>query len=109
MEPITVTFDEANVNWRPDPDYNRYFLEAQQNYFNHRLQACGFVLLDEVYQALGLLRTTEGCITGWALLKEETHIDFGLRDVENWSSAKLKINHQGIVFGYIDMINRAVT
>jgi len=105
---IEVQYDETSTSWNPSGSYNHMFLLAQQNYFNQRLQSFGFVILNEVYEALGIPRTTQGCITGWVLLHDD-HIDFGLDQVENWCAATLRLNVKGIMFGYIDMINRAVT
>ena len=58
-------FEELNPNWSKSHDLNLLFLRAQQNYFNDRLQRHGFVFLNEVYEALGLRRTSEGALVGW--------------------------------------------
>ena len=73
-------FDEFNVNWSKQDDYNLVFLRSQQNYFNDILLSRGHVFLNEVYDALGLERTKAGAIVGWVINKDGTgdnFIDFG--------------------------------
>lgn len=74
-----VFFDPSNPNWNPTPEYNLFFLRAQQNYMNDLLQKRGFVMLNDVYDALGMDRTKAGTIVGWKLNgKGDDFIDFGL-------------------------------
>lgn len=58
-------FSEGNVNWHDAPEYNRMFLEVQQNYLNHLLSARGHVFLNEVFDQLGLPRESIGQKIGW--------------------------------------------
>ena len=59
-------FDASNPNWSPDKSSGSLlFLQAQQTYMNNLLNSRGHVLLNEVYDALGLPRTSEGCLVGW--------------------------------------------
>ena len=58
-------FDEANSNWSRNPVANLTFLRAQQNFANEKLRAEGYLFLNDVYQSLGLPRTSEGQIVGW--------------------------------------------
>jgi hypothetical protein len=77
--PYAMLFDEGNVNWTVVPENNVFFLTAQQNYFNNKLQQHGFVFLNEVYEALGFPKNRAGAQVGW--VAGETHgdgyIDFG--------------------------------
>lgn len=100
---MDVLFDESCPNWHKDPEYNKFFLNAQQNHFNQKLHACGFVLLNEVFEALGLPRTTQGATVGWT---KDTVVYFGLAEVESWEGAiALKFNVEGVVYDKIDAIN----
>lgn len=78
-------FDENNRNWSPDPSYNFIFLKAQQNYANDRLQAKGHLFLNEVYDDLGIERTSAGAVVGWIKdsPKGDNCIDFGIFDDKN--------------------------
>ena len=58
-------FDASNPNWSPDKSVSLLFLQAQQTYMNNLLNSRGHVLLNEVYDAIGLPRTSEGCLVGW--------------------------------------------
>lgn len=74
-------FCELSENWRNNPEYNKVFLQAQQSYFNNMLQARGHVLLNEVYDALGIERSQAGCVVGWILSKDgDNYVDFGVFD-----------------------------
>jgi len=86
-------FDQKCGNWKPDPDYNRFFLQSQQNFWNQRLHAFGYVFLNDVYESLGYERTSDGQLLGWTVDSGEGYISFGLedhlnvknRDVLGWS------------------------
>lgn len=79
--PYAKWFDETCENWCPDPERNRFVIMAQQKYFNHMLNAHGYVILGDVYQALGFERTPASCIVGWLRDGDgDGFIDFGLFD-----------------------------
>ena len=71
-------FDDRSTCWSPEPMYNMLFLRGQQNYANDRLQSKGHVLLNDIYDALGLDRTPEGCVVGWVKGHGDNSIDFGV-------------------------------
>lgn len=80
--PYARVFDRSSTEWVMNPEINRIFLQCQQNYFNHILNARGHVFLNEVYDALGFDRSSEGQIVGWVLNSEgDGYIDFGIFEV----------------------------
>lgn len=82
--PYARFFEEGNPNWEKNPDFNRTFVTCQQTWLNQKLQARGFVFLNEAYQALGLEWTKEGQIVGWLRDGDgDNHIDFGLYEAWN--------------------------
>lgn len=71
-------FDESNPHWKRNAEYNRMFLQTQQNYLQHLLQARGHVFLNEAYDQLGFEHTTAGSVVGWLMGNGDNFIDFGL-------------------------------
>lgn len=113
-------FDEASVEWMPDPQSNLAYLHAQQNFFNDKLINKGHVFLNEVYDALGIPRTSEGAIVGWLLRDDpetmlaegrDGYVDFDIynptngpgRDFVNGynPSILLDFNVDGVIFDKI--------
>ena len=127
--------EEKNIKFRPEPHYsvyarffdresreyrytyddNKLFLIAQQDYFNMLLRYKKFVLLNNVYDALGLPRNEEpsGVKIGWVYHEDDNsvgdnYIDFGLFNPYGpWSSKQdflLDFNVDGDISKYlIDM------
>lgn len=80
-------FDELNPYYQKNAEINRSFLQAQQTFANHLLHARGHVFLNEVYDALGIERTSAGAVVGWVLSPEgDNYIDFGLFDPDNYKA-----------------------
>lgn len=79
-------FDEGCPGWSKDPEYNMTFLKQQQRYLNDLLRVRGHVFLNEVYDRLGIDRTTAGQVVGWIYDEKnpngDNHIDFGIYDGE---------------------------
>lgn len=72
-------FDELNINWSENPDYNMLFLRTQQNYANDLLKARGHLFLNEVYSMLGIPHTSAGAIVGWTIgAGGDNYVDFGI-------------------------------
>lgn len=105
-------FDEGSENWVAQPGYNWMFLRSTQNWANNLLQANGYVFLNEVYQMLGLKRTSEGAVVGWIKGSNgDDYIDFGVFDgnsqnvrdfVNGWNKAiLLDFNVDGIIYDKI--------
>lgn len=75
-------FDQLCPEWQKNPEYNRAFLQCQQNYMNEKLRMKGHLFLNEVYDALGMERTQAGAIVGWVISKNggDNFVDFGIFD-----------------------------
>lgn len=75
-------FDDLNPYWDNNPDYNLNFLLAQQKIANNKLQAKGYLFLNEVYRSLGFEETKAGQIVGWVYNPDkpvgDNYVDFGL-------------------------------
>lgn len=104
-----------STEWEPRADLNLHFLRVQQEYFNHRLRAKGYVFLSEVYNALGLGYSQAATVVGWRIANDadagDNYIDFGIwddnetnRDFVNGerNSILLDFNVDGVIFDKIE-------
>ncbi|MET0786958.1 MAG: DUF6353 family protein [Paenisporosarcina sp.] len=102
-------FDEGSRFWNKEPEFNRIFVQCQQNYANNLLRETGHLFLNEVYDMLGIERTKAGQVVGWVMGGEgDNYIDFGIFDVENASfvnghelSILLDFNVDGVIYDKI--------
>ncbi|MDF2800257.1 MAG: hypothetical protein K0S61_160 [Anaerocolumna sp.] len=104
-------FDESSTQWSNTPEYNLTFLKCQQNYANDLLHSRGHIFLNEVYDMLGIPRSTAGSITGWAKGYGDDFVDFGLFDGEKMAvrdfvngyerSILLDFNVAGVIYDMI--------
>lgn len=96
-------FDETNRNWSPDSDMSEYFLRANEQWANDQLVMRGYILLNEVYKALGFAESPEGAVVGWsAKVPGDDHVSFGLENNINQRPGDnrwiLDFNVNGVVF-----------
>lgn len=95
-------FGPENDNWVPNIEHNEFFLRGIQNYMNDVLLARGHVYLNEIFDALGMPRTIEGQILGWAkALVVNSHIDFSIRRAETQDGFMLQFNVDGPILGWM--------
>lgn len=75
-------FTDGCVGWTKDAEANLMFLRNQERYANDRLESMGSVFLNEIFDALGLPRTSEGAQMGWLYDPENPRkISFGIYNV----------------------------
>lgn len=99
-------FDEGSRHWQKDPEFNRFYLQAQQNYANDLLRSRGHVFLNEVYDMLDVERTKAGQMVGWVLNDEgDNYVSFGIFATDNSRfvngverSILLDFNVDGVIF-----------
>ncbi len=79
-------YDDACTEWQKDPEHNLWFLRQQQNWANDLLKSQGYLFLNDVYDMLGIPRTSAGQIVGWLYRpndpnhKGDNFVDFGIYD-----------------------------
>lgn len=64
---VRATFDGNSRHWTEDHDLNRLFLKAQENYAGMVLEARGHILVNDVFDSLGIPRTALGATVGWTV------------------------------------------
>lgn len=79
--PFSILFDETSSMFKNSAEYNRMCIKGLQELVNHKLRADGYVFLNDVYDGLGLPRTSDGQLYGW-LADTTDFIDFGLYNEE---------------------------
>lgn len=109
--PYAKFFDEGSSCWSPQPGYNLFFLKTSMGIANDQLQARGHLFLNEVYDMLGLPRTSAGAQVGWITGNGDDYVDFGIFDdtktgvrdfVNGWNKAVLlDFNVDGIIYDKI--------
>lgn len=81
----SIVFDDGNTGWDPDPEITKFFLVQQQRWANEKLEARGHLLLNEVYDMLGVKRTKAGAQVGWVYNEKhpigDNYVDFGMFDI----------------------------
>lgn len=74
-------FDQMSPSWERRPELNKLFLKCQQQYANDKLHADGYLFLNDVYEMLGIPRSSAGQIVGWLIGKDrDNYVDFGIFD-----------------------------
>lgn len=77
-------YDETCAGWVNSAEYNLPFLLAREEEANKRLKADGYLLLNDVYDMLGMKRTRAGAQVGWRYMKNnpygDNHVSFGIHN-----------------------------
>lgn len=77
-------FDDGCNGWSKDPEQSLCFLIQQQNWANDKLRFQGKLLLNDVYDMLGIPRSKAGSQVGWIYDEEkgaDNFVSFGIHDV----------------------------
>lgn len=62
---MRIRFDNGSICWTEDREHNLYFLKTTEMYLKELAKTQGFLMLNDVYYALGLPRTISGYQYGW--------------------------------------------
>lgn len=85
--PYAKFFDESCRGWTKDPEYNLMMVRDVQDYANRLLKIKGHLFLNEVYDLLGIKRTSAGQVVGWIYDENnpigDNYIDFGIYDLHD--------------------------
>lgn len=68
----------VSTEFSDNREVNRYFINSNISYLNSKLQLQGWVLLNDVYKALGIEASPEGAVVGWTLDGGDGYIDAGM-------------------------------
>lgn len=114
-------FDASSTSWSKEPEYNLIFLNCQQNYANDLLKSRGHIFLNEVYDMLGLPRSSAGAVVGWLYTgtgKTDNFVNFGVFDgkkqqvrdfVNGYEGAiLLDFNVDGVIYDKINSVGEEV-
>lgn len=83
--PYAKFYDDGCVGWEKDPELNLMFLRRQQDAANEILKRDGYLFLNDVYDMLGIPKTTAGQLVGWIYDEKnpvgDNYVDFGIYDL----------------------------
>lgn len=83
--PYAQFFDENSEYYFGDIDTDLVFLKTAEDTANRRLKTRGYMFLNDVYDILGIKRTSVGQIVGWVYSPMDpdcqSYIDFGIREL----------------------------
>lgn len=74
---------DTTNEWDPQPEYNLAKLRAVQEWCNIKLNHKGHLFLNEVFDELGLSRTSAGAVVGWKSTKnggKDGFVDLGVME-----------------------------
>lgn len=76
-------YTDGCVGWTKDAEANLTFLRAQERWATQRLQAVGHLFLNEVYDMLGIPRSSAGAIMGWVYdpKNPDRKVDLGIYNI----------------------------
>lgn len=94
-------FDDGCEGWDENPEYSLMFLRAQQQYANDKLQAQGYLFLNDVYELFGIPKTQAGQVVGWLYNKDgnpngDNYVDLGLYNLNNRSTRRFVNGHENV-------------
>lgn len=85
--PYAVIYDDGCKGWTKDPELNKFFLFEVQAHANDKLKANGYLLLNDLYEMLGVPKTKAGHTVGWIYDEKhpngDNYVDLGLFDIHN--------------------------
>ena len=73
-------FDENCLLWCNNTKENEYTLKLIQTNANSKLQAVGYLFLNDVYDMLGIPRSKIGQLVGWVYEDEKSRVHFSLHE-----------------------------
>lgn len=93
-------FDENCLLWRNNTKENEYTLKLIQTNANSKLQAVGYLFLNDVYDMLGIPRSKIGQLVGWVYEDEKSHVNFSLHEGPN-NMIMVDFNVDGLIIDKI--------
>lgn len=102
--PYARFFDESSTNWEKNAEYNLMFLRSVESWMNDKLKLQGFLFLNDVYDALGIERSSIGQLVGWVIGKGtdkgDHYVDFGMYDYSDAKRAFINGNERSILLDF---------
>lgn len=94
-------FDEGSKYWSKSAEYNLTFLRQREKWANEKLQADGFLYLNEVYECLGIPKTKAGQQVGWVYSKDnavgDNFVSFGIYDLYKESARDFVNGYEKVI------------
>lgn len=116
--PYARCFDVFSAAWQKDPELNRIFLQTQERYANQKLRVRGHMMLNDIYDLIGIDRTAAGAVCGWVYdyhdqSQGDNYITFDINNALNERFLEgsepacwLDFNVDGVVYEQIGKVTR---
>lgn len=95
-----VTFGPDNPHWQRETIHNTLFLKMIQNHMNEMLQIRGHVLLNDVYDALGVQRTRSGAVLGWFKESKQNYVNIEVVQLPD-GNLRIEFETDGNILDYL--------
>lgn len=94
-------FDDGCTGWEKNAEMNLCFLRNAQAFANQKLQEQGYLFLNDVYEMLGIPKTSYGQVVGWYYNEEcptgDNFVDFGIYDLYNERKRAFVNGHERVI------------
>lgn len=95
--PYAKFFDESCPDWDESPEINGLFLKAREAQANKILNERGHLFLNEVYDLLGIQRTSIGALVGWVKGLGDDKVSFGLENIGSQATRRFVNGLESVV------------
>lgn len=99
LEQHQLLFDNTNPNWSPTPEYNLAYIRSQVNYLQNKLNARGFLFVNEIFDVFGFEWTADGQVSGW--IRSDGYLIVEAEMIAGSNDIAIKFAPQGVIVGSI--------
>lgn len=100
-ETIIVEYNNQSRNWSSDQQINSFFLRHVHNYARDMIRIRGHVFLNEIFDELGLPRTSDGQLKGWLCIEGEAPEMWKEINQDDSGAITIEFRNLGVIYDKI--------